>query len=40
VLRLAESCDLHGIVAERSHLPGDKGSNASGKVVTVVAGML
>jgi hypothetical protein len=37
VLRLPDSCDLHGIVAERSHLPGDKRSNASGKVI---AGML
>ena len=31
VMRLAESCDLHGIVAERLHVPTDKGANASGK---------
>jgi hypothetical protein len=31
---------LHGIVAERLHLPTDKGCNASGKVATIVAGML
>jgi hypothetical protein len=40
VMRLAESCDLHGIVGERLHLPTDKGSNAPGKVATIVAGML
>ena len=40
VMRLAESCDLHGIVAERLHVPTDKGSNASGKLATIVAGML
>jgi hypothetical protein len=40
VMRLAESCDLHGIVRERLHVPTDKGSNASGKVATIVAGML
>jgi hypothetical protein len=40
VMRLAESCDLHGIVRERLRLPTDKGSNASGKVATIVAGML
>jgi hypothetical protein len=40
VLRLAESCDLHGIVGERVRIPGDKGANASGKVATIVAGML
>ena len=39
VMRLAESCDLHGIVRERLHVPSDKGSNASGKVATIVAGM-
>jgi hypothetical protein len=38
-MRLAESCDLHGIVAERLHVPTDKGSNAAGKVATIVAGM-
>ena len=40
VMRLAESCDLSGIVRERLHVPTDKGSNASGKVATIVAGML
>jgi hypothetical protein len=40
VMRLAESCDLHGIVRERLHVPTDKGSNASGKVATIVAGMV
>jgi len=39
-MRLAESCDLHGIVGERLHVPTDKGSNAPGKVATIVAGML
>ena len=39
-MRLAESCDLHGVIRERLHLPTDKGSNASGKVSTIVAGML
>jgi len=39
-MRLAESCDLHGIVRDRLHVPTDKGSNASGKVATIVAGML
>lgn len=40
VLRLAQRCDLHGVVAERLHIPTDKGANASGKVATIVAGML
>jgi hypothetical protein len=39
-MRLAQSCGLHGIVAERVRLPTHKGSNASGKVATIVAGML
>ena len=39
-MRLAESCDLHGIVRERLHVPTDKGSNAPGKVATIVAGMV
>lgn len=39
-MALAERCDLHGIVAERLHIPTDKGCNASGKVATIVAGML
>jgi hypothetical protein len=40
VMRLAESCDLSGIVAERLHVPSHRGSNASGKVATIVAGMV
>jgi hypothetical protein len=40
VMRLAESCGLRDIVRERLHVPTDKGSNAAGKVATVVAGML
>jgi hypothetical protein len=40
VMRLAESCDLHGIVREKVHVPRDKGSNAAGKVATIVAGMV
>ena len=39
-MRLAESCDLPGIVRERLHVPAHKGANASGKVATVVAGMI
>ncbi len=40
VMRLAQSCGLHRIVAERVRVPTHKGSNASGKVATIVAGML
>jgi len=40
VMRLAEACDLHGIVRDRLRLPTDRGANASGKVATIVAGML
>jgi hypothetical protein len=40
VMRLAELCDLHGIVREKVHVPRDKGSNAAGKVATIVAGMV
>jgi hypothetical protein len=40
VMRLAEACDLPGIVRERLHVPTDKGANASGKVATIVAGMV
>jgi Transposase DDE domain group 1 len=40
VMRLAESCDLAGIVRERLHVPTHKGSNGSGKVATIVAGMV
>jgi hypothetical protein len=39
-MRLAQSSDLHGIVSERLHVPSDKGSNAAGKIATIVAGML
>jgi hypothetical protein len=39
-MALAESCDLHGIVRGRLHVPTDKGSNAAAKVATIVAGML
>jgi hypothetical protein len=39
-MRLAQSCDLHGVVRRRLHVPTDKGSNAAGKVATIVAGML
>jgi hypothetical protein len=39
VMRLAQSCGLHGIVAERLNVPTDKGSNGSGKVAAVVAGL-
>jgi hypothetical protein len=40
MMALAERCDLHGIVAERLRIPTDKGANGSGKVATIVAGML
>jgi hypothetical protein len=40
VMRLAQSCGLHGIVGERVRVPTHKGSNASGKVAAIVAGML
>jgi hypothetical protein len=40
VMRLAESCGLHGLVARRLHVPTDKGSNAVGKVAAIVAGMV
>jgi hypothetical protein len=39
VMRLAESVGLHRVVEQNVHLPGDVGSNAAGKVATVVAGM-
>ena len=35
-MRLAESCDLPGIVAARVSLPGDKGSNPAGKLAAIV----
>jgi hypothetical protein len=37
-MRLAESCGLQRFVAQRLRVPTDKGSNASGRVATVVAG--
>jgi hypothetical protein len=40
VMRLAESCGLQGIVAERLRVPTDKGSNPAGKVAAIVAGMV
>ncbi|WP_327010657.1 IS1380 family transposase [Dactylosporangium sp. NBC_01737] len=40
VLALAQRCDLHGVVDARLRVPTDKGSNASGKVTTIVAGMV
>ena len=39
-MRLAESCGLLGIVRERLHVPTDEGANPSGKVATVIAGMI
>ena len=39
-MRLAASCGLHSVVRERLHVPTDKGFNGSGKVATIVAGML
>ena len=40
VMRLAESCDLPGIVAEKVHLPTSVGSNPAGKISAIVAGMV
>jgi hypothetical protein len=40
VMRLAESCGLHGMVGRRLRVPTDKGSNAAGKVAAIVAGMV
>jgi hypothetical protein len=40
VMRLAESCDLPGIVAEKVHLDSSIGSNPAGKISAVVAGMV
>lgn len=40
VMRLAQTVGLHAAVADRVHLPGDKGANPAGKVTTIVAGML
>jgi hypothetical protein len=40
VMRLAQACDLHGLVAGRVHVPGHEGANPAGKVATIVAGMV
>ena len=39
-MELAESADLHGIVAEHVRVAGHRGANAGGKVATLVAAML
>jgi Transposase DDE domain group 1 len=39
-MELAESCDLHGIVAEHVRIDAHWGANPGGKVATLVAGML
>jgi hypothetical protein len=40
VMRLAQACDLSGIVAEKVHLGTSIGSNPAGKVSAMVAGMV
>jgi hypothetical protein len=40
LMRLAQRCDLHGIVSERVRVSTHKGSHAAGKIATIVAGML
>ena len=40
VMRLAESCGLPGIVAEKVHLGSSIGSNPAGKISAIVAGMV
>jgi hypothetical protein len=40
VMRLAQACDLAGIVAEKVHLGTSIGSNPAGKICAVVAGMV
>jgi hypothetical protein len=40
VMRLAESCDLPGIVAEKVRLSTSIGSNPAGKISAIVAGMV
>jgi hypothetical protein len=40
VMRLADQVGLHDAFAGRVRLPTDKGSNPSGKLATIVAGML
>src|SRR5574342_5824 len=39
-MRLAQNCDLPGIIAEKVHVPGSIGSNPAGKIATIVAGMV
>ena len=39
-MRLAQADDLHGLVAAKVHVPGDKGANPGGKVASIVAGMV
>jgi hypothetical protein len=39
-MALAQRCDLRGVVAAQLRVPTDKGSNAAGKVTTIVAGMV
>ena len=39
-MELAESCDLHGTVAEHVRIVGHRGANPGGKVATLVAAML
>jgi hypothetical protein len=38
-MAFAQRCDLHGIVDSGLRVPTDKGSNGSGKVAAIVAGM-
>ena len=40
MMRLAESCDLPGIVAEKVGLPTSIGSKPAGKISAIVAGMV
>jgi hypothetical protein len=40
VMRLAQACDLHGLVGQRVHLSGENAANPAGKVATIVAGMV
>ncbi|MER7283332.1 hypothetical protein ABT369_53770 [Dactylosporangium sp. NPDC000244] len=40
VIRLAETCGLHDILAARLRVPTDKGANASAKIAAIVAGMV
>jgi hypothetical protein len=39
-MELAESCDLHGIVAEHVRIAGHRGANPGAKVATLVAAMV